>query len=306
MRHAFYLIATGLLWLLATLGLIAWLLWIGGGATEASSWEFFSWVTATPVALFIAWCALATFLTKAIFSSVKMESSTPWPQRQVSWSWASIVLLVSILLILAAVAGGAAQHWALQTKESRADGTDSETIIAGIPTQEPSDSAEGEEAPEDEDAEEPDQRSEEASSDGGSASPTSSPDSAPEEESLLKLETTTSGHRQDSGTMQVAGETYAQTVYLKECVQCSMEYNLGKDWTTFTALIGLSSDSPEGAQITFLMYVDSGDVLSHTLSRGETEEITIDVEGAQYLKLEAERVGPARGVAVWADPTVLR
>ena len=62
-----------------------------------------------------------------------------------------------------------------------------------------------------------------------------------------------------------------------------MEYGRGTDRNTFEALIGLADNSREDTQVTCRMYVDSLLVHDHTLSRDETEEISIDVEGARPL-----------------------
>lgn len=298
------LVATWLLWILATLGLVSWLLWIGGGATEASSWEFFSWIAGPPTAIFVALCAFTVFVFKAVHAS-KEKESIPWPQKKVNWNWALVCLLGSLVLIVGIAVGGAGQHWAPQLKESRAEQVEAAKNDTETPHVPPNTESPVEETPGDEVDEGPDQRSEEDASDDDSASPSPSPEPASGQESLLNLPTTSSSHRQGTGTVRVAGDTYAQAAHLKECTSCSMEYDLGTDWTTFEAVIGLTDDSDEGAQITFRMYADSAVIETHTLSRGETEAVSIDVEGALHLKLEAERVGSARGVAVWADPTLL-
>lgn len=299
--------ATWLLWILAAFGLVSWLLWIGGGATEASSWEFFSWIAGPPTAIFVALCAFTVFVFKAVRAS-REKDSTPWPQQKVNWNWALVCLLGSCVLIAGVALGGAGQHWAPQLKESRADQIGAAENGTDDPRDtEPPVEETTEDATEDEGDEGPDQRSGEdpPEDDSTSPSPSAEPVSASDQESLLELPMS-SGHRQATGTVRVAGDTYTESTRLKECLQCSMEYDLGRDWTTFEAVIGLTDDSVEGSQITFRMYADSRVVLTHTLSRGETEEISVDVEGALHLKLEAERVGSARGVAVWADPVVLR
>lgn len=198
---------------------------------------------------------------------------------------------MSVLFIGGFIGGGAAQNWALQLKESRAA-----QIVPPVPpeenTQTPTDG--------------PTDDATEDATDKPSKSPSPSSASASEKTSLPNLPTTTSTHRYGTGTVQIAGQTYTQSAHLDRCSLCSVEYVLGTDWTTFEAVIGLTDDSREGAQVTFRMYADSALVHDDTLSRNETEEISIDVEGVLHLKLEAERLDSHGGTAVWADPTLLR
>ncbi|MDT0331493.1 NPCBM/NEW2 domain-containing protein [Nocardiopsis lambiniae] len=299
-RTRFFLWATWSLWLLAVLGLAAWLLWIGGGITEAASWEFFSWSAGSLTAIVAVLGTFTVFVLRGT-RTPEEEGAPPWPHKRVEWTRAAVCFSLTVVLIGGVLLGGAGQHVAHLLKESVAERTGAAGNGAGNPgtsetaTPEIDDPSEGT---------------------GEGVAVTSSPDDpqedvsapvspSPERKSLLGLSRTSSTHHQDTGTVRVGGDTYTEAVHLGSCALCSMEYDLGKDWTTFEATIGLADDSEEGAEVTFRMYADSDPVLSHTLSRGEVEEISIDVAGALYLKLEAERVSSG-GIAVWGDPAVFR
>ncbi|MFL1432429.1 NPCBM/NEW2 domain-containing protein [Nocardiopsis sp. frass1] len=107
---------------------------------------------------------------------------------------------------------------------------------------------------------------------------------------LSQLEVAQSGHHYDTGPATVNGQEYTETVQLRGCANCFVEFDLGRKWTTFEAVVGLSDGSRSDASVTVRVFAGEDLLESHTLGLGESAEISVSVEGALRLRLEAERV----------------
>jgi hypothetical protein len=116
----------------------------------------------------------------------------------------------------------------------------------------------------------------------------------------------------ETGRAQVDGQVYTRALAPGACAEseyteCTgwVDYDLGRNWTTFTAVIGVQDDSRADAATTFVVHVDGEPELTETLGLGEPLEIEVDVRNALRLRLEVESddysVHP-----VWADPALTR
>ncbi|WP_159942394.1 MULTISPECIES: NPCBM/NEW2 domain-containing protein [unclassified Nocardiopsis] len=138
-------------------------------------------------------------------------------------------------------------------------------------------------------------------------------DPAPDSTLLTQMEAvdeeSSSYWRPESGRAELDGEVYSRAIVPGFCAQHNSEctgwidYNLGRDWSTFTTTIGVDDTSNAGATTTFTVHVDGEAEATETLRLGETMDVEVDVSGALRLRLEVE--SDARGIfPVWADPTL--
>ncbi|NYH54611.1 serine/threonine protein kinase [Nocardiopsis arvandica] len=117
--------------------------------------------------------------------------------------------------------------------------------------------------------------------------------------------------RPETGRAELDGESYSRAIVSGFCAEHSSEctgwidYNLGRDWTTFTSTIGVDDTSDAGATTTFTVHVDGEAKVTETLRLGEMMDIEVDVSDALRLRLEVE--SDDRGIyPVWADPVLGR
>ncbi|MEC3891989.1 protein kinase domain-containing protein [Nocardiopsis sp. LDBS1602] len=117
--------------------------------------------------------------------------------------------------------------------------------------------------------------------------------------------------RPETGRADIDGQAYNRALISGFCKtydsRCSgwMDYNLGRDWNTFTATIGVEDSSSSSATTTFLVLVDGEQKVTETLRLGEVKEIEVSVENALRLRVEVESDGT--GVyPVWADPVLTK
>lgn len=274
-----------------------YVLWMGGGITQGSSWEFASWVGGSLAA---AAAGVVGCITLFVRAARKNESSgTPWPQRPVTLTRAALILCMVGLLLFGVLLGGALTHMGSAIRQERLTAGDSppETTLSSAPAEptgppplppEPttSETAKGEDLEE-----------------GFTASDDNAQPS-PERLSLTQADVVQSAHQYGTGTYTVNARTYTETVRLNSCLMCYAEFDLGRSWTTFEAVVGLSDDSNSDAEVAVRALADGDLVFSHTLSLGQAEEISVPVEGALRLRLEAERAQGSGWVAVWAEPTL--
>lgn len=76
----------------------------------------------------------------------------------------------------------------------------------------------------------------------------------------------------------------------------SVEYDLGRKYSQFTAVIGVSDDTQETDQTgTFEVFLDDGLVGTWTASFGSPQQISADVSGGLRLRLEWARSGTVAG-----------
>lgn len=115
--------------------------------------------------------------------------------------------------------------------------------------------------------------------------------------------------RPETGRAELNGESYSRAIVSGFCKEysssCSgwIDYNLGRDWTTFTSTIGVDDTSNAGATTTFTVHVDGEAEVTETLRLGEMMDIEVNVAEGLRLRLEVESDGG--GIyPVWVDPTL--
>ncbi|MFD6950119.1 phosphotransferase [Nocardiopsis sp. TSRI0078] len=113
--------------------------------------------------------------------------------------------------------------------------------------------------------------------------------------------------RPETGRAELDGESYSRAIVSGFCADHSSEctgwidYNLGRDWTTFTSTLGVDDTSNAGATTTFTVHVDGEAKVTETLRLGEMMDVEVDVSHALRLRLEVE--SDDQGIyPVWADP----
>ncbi|MFD3999072.1 NPCBM/NEW2 domain-containing protein [Streptomyces sp. NPDC058583] len=105
---------------------------------------------------------------------------------------------------------------------------------------------------------------------------------------LGDVEPLTSTRGVDVGAAEVNGKGYARsvTLWVNQAGPFSeLEYNLGRDWKSFKATVGLRDDSPSGGNVTFEVAVDGRTVYTKTVALGQTQEVNVDAQDALRLKL---------------------
>lgn len=125
--------------------------------------------------------------------------------------------------------------------------------------------------------------------------------------------------RMRSGSKAVNGPTYARSIFhgLSECNPgdgkgYSVEYDLGRKYSSFTAIAGLSDVDTRGPRtVQFRIDTDGGGHDYFTSARGESHQITFDITGTLFLRLtvyEKNGSGPCitDTIAVWGDAQVRR
>ena len=146
--------------------------------------------------------------------------------------------------------------------------------------------------------------------------PTEEPSGGPTEEAAPSNEETsltqtdpveTSGNTWTAGRAEMDGEPYNSVLRAGDgcysgCVTWA-EYNLGRNWDTFTAVVGLDDNSRSAESVTFSVYVDGEVEWRETATLGETLESEVDVSDVLRLRLEVE-VEDDDVFPIWADPTL--
>ncbi|MFD7026988.1 NPCBM/NEW2 domain-containing protein [Streptomyces sp. NPDC059917] len=112
-----------------------------------------------------------------------------------------------------------------------------------------------------------------------------------------------------TGSADVNGTPFARSVFLAvdkgSRPQGYAEYDLGRDWRTLTATIGLRDDSPTGCELRFESAADGRTLDSETLGIGESRQVALDVTRALRLKLQVTYASTTDVTqychGVWAD-----
>lgn len=116
------------------------------------------------------------------------------------------------------------------------------------------------------------------------------PSLQPQEKYLADLDPLPGGYPPERGSADLQGRTFAQSVSFsvdKSSLPSSYaEYNLGSNWKSLNATIGVRDDSPTGGRITFQVSVDGRSAFRRELGVGESEKVSIDVTGALRLILK--------------------
>jgi hypothetical protein len=111
---------------------------------------------------------------------------------------------------------------------------------------------------------------------------------------LSELDPLTATGGIDTSAAEINGTGFARSVTLN-CNAAgpvnSVEYNLGRHWTTFTATAGLRDDSPTGGSLTFEAAVDGTRRYRETIRLGASREVRLDIRNALRLKLTVSYTG---------------
>lgn len=85
----------------------------------------------------------------------------------------------------------------------------------------------------------------------------------------------------------------------------STEFNIGRDWKTWTGTVGIDDDAEEAdGSITFEVMGDGERLAQQTVGLGEAADLEADVEDVLRLELVSTSHECIKGGAVWADPVL--
>ncbi|QJT04068.1 hypothetical protein G9272_30430 [Streptomyces asoensis] len=132
-------------------------------------------------------------------------------------------------------------------------------------------------------------------------------DPAAQGQYLTDLDTLTSSGGVDAGAADINGRGFARSVTLSANAAGPVsfaEYNLGRQWRTFSATVGLRDDSPTGGSLTFEVVVDGSKKYGKGIPLGESQEVKVDVTHALRMKLIITYAGQEAGsyyYGSWGD-----
>jgi len=151
-----------------------------------------------------------------------------------------------------------------------------------------------------------------------SAPPTSSSSPEPPVQADFLFDLTPINGRYDTGSKTVNGQTFPRSIFhgLSICNPgdgkgYSVEYNLGRAYSTFTATAGLSDLDTKGDRtIQFRIDTDKGHDY-FTAGRGESHKVAFNIKDALFLRLTVYEPNGSGlcivdTVAVWGDAQILR
>jgi len=220
-----------------------------------------------------------------------------------------LLIGLGVVIVLAMVAGSAGTYFVM-------DRMSSATVAAGEPegTGEPEPTQDQGETDASEPTGEPSEPvlgAADPSAEDGSGAPSAGDSTLLTQMDPVDLEEG-GGWEPETGRAQVDGQVYTRALAPGSCAEseydeCTgwVDYDLGRNWTAFTAVIGVQDDSRAGAATTFVVHVDDEPEVTETLSLGEPLEIEVDVRDALRLRIEVESDDP-NVHPVWADPTLLK
>ncbi|WP_017555844.1 NPCBM/NEW2 domain-containing protein [Nocardiopsis baichengensis] len=85
----------------------------------------------------------------------------------------------------------------------------------------------------------------------------------------------------------------------------STEFNLGRDWSTWTGTVGIDDGAEEAdGSVTFEVVGDGERLAQETVGLGEAADLEADVGGVLRLELVSTSHECVKGGAVWADPVL--
>lgn len=110
----------------------------------------------------------------------------------------------------------------------------------------------------------------------------------------------------DTGDVGIDGETFPNSVF-SNYSECGLEYNLGRDWQTLKATVGLSDDSSSAARYRFEVFGDGTSLFNEELVLGTTMEVDVPVEGVLRLRLVMTRIDDEydTAYATWGNIRVI-
>jgi NPCBM/NEW2 domain len=111
-----------------------------------------------------------------------------------------------------------------------------------------------------------------------------------------------------NGSVEVNGRFYPNSIILYlNPGPADVEYNLGRQWQSLEATVGLQDDSSANEDIDFQIFADGRSIYDHRFTLGQSRSIMLNVAGVLRLQLVATLVsgyvGPAQ--AVWGDADLL-
>lgn len=114
-----------------------------------------------------------------------------------------------------------------------------------------------------------------------------------------------------SGTIAVDGRTYPHALQDAGCGSSqprNYEYNLGRAFTSFDTLLGMSDATDSSAQFKVEIFREGLPVGSYTLQRGKTEQVDLEIGGALTLKFTVSTIvaqQTCNGGLTLADPRLV-
>jgi len=129
--------------------------------------------------------------------------------------------------------------------------------------------------------------------------PTAAVEAAPAAGSLTELERIVD-EMFYNGPASIGGTTYENAItraMTAENTTARAEYNLGRDYATFSGVLGLDDQvtTDSSAQYTVRFVVDGVEKLSRTVSAGAASEFSVDVKNGLRLAIEVTRTGGGAG-----------
>ncbi|MFI6857386.1 NPCBM/NEW2 domain-containing protein [Streptomyces sp. NPDC050416] len=117
----------------------------------------------------------------------------------------------------------------------------------------------------------------------------------------------------EGGPADINGKYYPRSVI--EAVDktsipaVELEYNIGRRWDNFGAVIGIRDDSPSECSVKFDVFVDGKSVYQHVISIGDSVSISIRIHKSLRLKLSVSYAGPIEPreycYAAWGDARLI-
>ncbi|MDQ0714008.1 hypothetical protein QFZ55_003460 [Streptomyces luteogriseus] len=111
-----------------------------------------------------------------------------------------------------------------------------------------------------------------------------------QEQYLSETDPLSSEYGVENGSAEINGEQYSQSVVMRADKSYvpygDAEYNLGRKWRSFDAIIGLRDDSPSKAALKFEIFADGERLHNERMEVGESNEITLNVSGKLRLTLK--------------------
>lgn len=107
---------------------------------------------------------------------------------------------------------------------------------------------------------------------------------------------------------EVNGKQYYDALVTEYCAGGYVEYNLGRHWTNFNALLGVD-DNAHDMPVMFTISADGNQLFHSQVTLGKPVQKSFDVSGALRLRVQWEATSDADdncGTGVLADPTLVR
>lgn len=131
---------------------------------------------------------------------------------------------------------------------------------------------------------------------------------APMTQALAGLEPADTANCQvETGDADLSGDVYPDSIQLvtdtyREGI-CQVDYDLGRDWTSFKVAVGLRDDAPTASRVKITVIADGDELFNETMNIGTARDLDLDVSGVLRLTLFAQRVSESgeRPVGVFGN-----